>query len=104
MGLETTTDAHGVLLLNSNAMGERNTHKCKETLMFVRAHMPMNALTQNVNAMNLHHMCTQSHSIAYSVSIYDLSEVSSVFNRFFDAYITLCNECSLLVHLFCMCA
>lgn len=26
MGLENTADAHGVLLLNSNAMGERNTH------------------------------------------------------------------------------
>lgn len=26
MGLETTADAHGVLLLNSNAMGERNTN------------------------------------------------------------------------------
>lgn len=27
MGLETTSDAHGVLLLNSNAMGERSpTH------------------------------------------------------------------------------
>lgn len=28
MGLEDTSDAHGVLLLNSNAMGERNTHTC----------------------------------------------------------------------------
>lgn len=26
MGLETNADAHGVLLLNSNAMGEGNTH------------------------------------------------------------------------------
>lgn len=31
MGLETTADAHGVLLLNSNAMGEKNTHLHKVT-------------------------------------------------------------------------
>lgn len=41
MGLETTADAHGVLLLNSNAMGERQTHTHRHThvspILYIRS-------------------------------------------------------------------
>uniref|UniRef100_A0A8C2ZM00 alpha-glucosidase n=1 Tax=Cyclopterus lumpus TaxID=8103 RepID=A0A8C2ZM00_CYCLU len=51
MGLETTADAHGVLLLNSNAMGERNTHKGTRMLAHPE-HM-------NWQYMHIHHMQMQ---------------------------------------------
>lgn len=57
MGLENTADAHGVLLLNSNAMGERSTHTHR---------VPRN-LRMNTIARSIHfHMYTQSCSIMYA--------------------------------------
>lgn len=64
MGLESTADAHGVLLLNSNAMGERNTDTDRHML----EHMSGANVMCRCNQPLLHD--TPSHSVTYEVHIY----------------------------------
>lgn len=61
MGLEDTTDAHGVLLLNSNAMGERHTHACTYSTLKLRVY---------ANVTNRPHPHAQLHSAAHEAGFY----------------------------------
>lgn len=73
MGLETTADAHGVLLLNSNAMGEEKETGIHTHALLVHAHMQIQPLSHR-------HTHTQSRSIAYAVGIYVLMSETSMFS------------------------
>lgn len=60
MGLETTADAHGVLLLNSNAMGEE---KDAETHSHKDIHM---------------HICKYNHPCTHTITLTHMQWVFSV--------------------------
>lgn len=68
MGLEDTTDAHGVLLLNSNAMGERHTHACTYSALEIASARAISVCKYDRLASHTEHV--ELHSAAHEAGVY----------------------------------